>query len=86
MIIADQFLRKNMIYLVIAGQKATEDHQLSITASNSDDRILNCCIQLRSQSLDVILLTNDKNLSSKTMSSDIKSLTSKEYLEILRLP
>lgn len=67
---------------LILGQKATEDHQHIIHIDSPDDRILNCCLQLANQSLDIILLTNDRNLDNKAATSGIRTLSSEEFITI----
>lgn len=67
-----------MTFLAIAGQKATDDCKYVINIENADDKILNCCLQLKEYTSDVILLTNDINLSNKAMSSGIDTMTSKQ--------
>ncbi|XP_055297791.1 transcriptional protein SWT1 [Sitodiplosis mosellana] len=63
------------------GQKATEDNDHIISVTSPDDKILNCCLQLKGQSKEVILVTNDINLSNKALLSDIEAITSKQCLE-----
>ncbi|KAJ6648869.1 Transcriptional protein SWT1 [Pseudolycoriella hygida] len=63
----------------LQGQKATEDSVHLIEVTNGDDRILNCCLQLSHQSREIILITNDTNLSNKAIASDVKTMTCKEY-------
>lgn len=69
------------IFFVWAGQKATEDNEHIISVSSADDKILNCCLQLKGQSKEVILVTNDINLSNKALLSGIEAITSKQCLE-----
>lgn len=63
------------------GQKAIEDKDPIINVKSDDDRILNCCLQLKNRSSDVILLTNDINLSTKARLNDIEAITSCQYLK-----
>lgn len=64
---------------LILGQGATVDHQHIIHISSADDRILNCCLQLANQSLEILLLTNDRNLNNKAATSGIKTMCADEY-------
>lgn len=64
-----------------SGQKATEDKTHIIDVTSPDDKILNCCLQLQSQSKEIILVTNDINLSNKAILNGVESITSKQYLE-----
>lgn len=70
-----------IFFLFYSGQKAIDDKNHLIDVTSPDDRILNCCLQLKNQSKEVILVTNDKNLSNKAMLSDIEAITSKTCLE-----
>lgn len=67
--------------MFIIGQKATEDKTHEIDVASQDDRVLNCCIQLKNKSIDIILATNDKNLANKALSEKIEAITSQECLE-----
>ncbi|XP_031628262.1 transcriptional protein SWT1-like isoform X2 [Contarinia nasturtii] len=66
----------------LLGQKATMDSEHLIEVNSPDDRILNCCLQLKNQSKTVTLLTNDKNLSIKAQFNGIDTITAKKCLEI----
>lgn len=59
------------------GQSALEDCRHLIEIESPDDKILNCCLQLKSSSKKVILLSDDKNLCCKAKSSGIDIRTSR---------
>lgn len=63
------------------GQKAVEDKEHVIDVTSPDDKVLNCCLQLQNQSMDIILVTNDKNLSNKALLNGIEAITSRGCLE-----
>lgn len=63
------------------GQNAENDNVHIINISSDDDRILNCCLQLKDQSKEVILITNDFNLCNKALLSDIEAFTSEQFLQ-----
>ncbi|XP_031628221.1 transcriptional protein SWT1 [Contarinia nasturtii] len=65
----------------LQGQKATEDNDHIIEVKSPDDKILNCCLQLKNQSKEIILLTNDINLSNKALVNGIETITSHKCLE-----
>lgn len=58
-----------------------EDKAHVIDVTSPDDKILNCCLQLVNQSMDIILVTNDKNLSNKALLNGIEAITSRGCLE-----
>ncbi len=62
-----------------AGQKVTDEQENIVAIKVDDDRVLNCCAQLKHQNKNVILLTNDKNLINKVGSYDIVALTAEDY-------
>lgn len=66
----------------ISGQKATKDGDHIIEINSPDDRILNCCLQLKNQSKNVTLITNDKNLSIKAIFNGVHTVTAKKCLDI----
>lgn len=68
-------------FIFFTGQKATEDNAPIINVKCADDKILNCCLQLQHKSNDVILLTNDINLSNKALMNGIEAMTSKQFLD-----
>lgn len=58
-----------------------EDKSHVIDVTSPDDKILNCCLQLKNQQKDIILVTNDKNLAAKALLNEIEAITSRECLE-----
>lgn len=68
-------------FTMFIGQKAMEDKSHVIDVSSPDDKVLNCCLQLKNQSKEIILVTNDKNLASKALLNGIEAITSRECLE-----
>lgn len=68
-------------YVSLAGQSATEDRRHIIDVDSPDDRILNCCIQLKDNHNLVSLLSSDKNLCCKAKSSGINIVTPRECNE-----
>lgn len=70
-----------MFFFCNLGQTAVEDKNHLITIQNNDDRILNCCLQLREQSKKVILVTNDIHLLNKGRINEVESITIKKCLE-----
>lgn len=73
-------LPNSIIFDDCLGQKASEDTQHMIDIRGADDRILNCCLQLKQHSSDVILVSNDINLRNKSLASGIWAINSSEYL------
>lgn len=59
------------------GQSATDDCRHLIEILCPDDKILNCCLQLKELGSHVILLSNDKNLSIKAKVNHVNILTSR---------
>lgn len=70
------------IFSFILGQSAKDDKEVLIDITSPDDKILNCCLQLKERSNQVTLLTNDINLSNKAMSSGITTITSRKCNEM----
>lgn len=58
-----------------------DDTQHVINVKGADDKILNCCLQLQGQRKEVILVTNDINLSNKALTSGIEAITSRECMK-----
>lgn len=54
-----------------------------IEIENPDDKILNCCLQVRSYSRHCILLSNDFNLTNKAIASGIGGCSTKQIKERL---
>lgn len=80
------YLRSNFYDSIIfkfIGQTATEDMRRAIDVTSSDDRILNYCLQKKnekqSEKMRIVLVTNDKNLSSKAILNGIGAVTSREF-------
>lgn len=63
------------------GQSANEDNEHLIDIQCPDDKILNCCLQLKEKGCDVLLLSNDKNLSIKAKVNHVDVHTSRFYNE-----
>lgn len=66
------------------GQSSQDNMKNLIDIVGPDDRILNCCLQLKAKQNEVLLLTNDINLGNKAMASSIQTSTSKEMLKKLK--
>lgn len=58
----------------IRGQSASEAQDFSVNLDKNipDDAIINCCLQQIKKGNDVVLLTRDKNLSSKAFMNGVK--------------
>ncbi|KAH8243292.1 hypothetical protein KR032_006378, partial [Drosophila birchii] len=76
----DQFARQAIRYLnskfdeslQIQAQSALEEAEHLIDVDSPDDSIINCCLQLKDQVPNMMLLTNDANLRLKGIASDIQ--------------
>ncbi|KAH8374937.1 hypothetical protein KR200_009445 [Drosophila serrata] len=76
----DQFARQAIRYLntkfdeslQIQAQSALEEAEHLIDVDSPDDSIINCCLQLKEQVPNMMLLTNDSNLRLKGIASDIQ--------------
>lgn len=66
---AIHFLNKNFQSQsqFVKGQTSIESNKNLIEIENSDDKILNCCIQLSQKTKAVLLLSNDVNLRNKSL-------------------
>lgn len=64
----------------LQGQKAADDKVHVIDVASPDDRILNCCLQFKNRLMDIILVTNDKNLSNKALLNGIETINSRECM------
>lgn len=64
-----------IILFSYTGQSATDDRNHIIEITNPDDKILNCCIQLKEHRNQVALLSQDKNLCCKAKASGINIIT-----------
>lgn len=64
----------------LLGQSSLDDGQRLITIDSADDRILNCCLQLRAKGYtnNLVLLSNDLNLRNKALVSDIAAISHKK--------
>lgn len=61
-----------------------EFYVCDVDAKCPDDKILNYCLQLKYQSIKIILVINDKNLSNRALVNSIETINSKECLEKFR--
>ncbi|KAH8264675.1 hypothetical protein KR038_011965 [Drosophila bunnanda] len=76
----DQLARQAIRYLntkfdeslQIQAQSALEETEHIIDVDSPDDSIINCCLQLKEQVPNMMLLTNDSNLRLKGIASDIQ--------------
>ncbi|KAH8288292.1 hypothetical protein KR054_000209 [Drosophila jambulina] len=76
----DQFARQAIRYLntkfdeslQIQAQSSLEEADHLIDVDSPDDSIINCCLQLKEQVPNMMLLTNDSNLRLKGKASDIQ--------------
>lgn len=66
---------------MFAGQGAVDHRRHIIDIDSADDKILNCCLQVKQNASRVVLLTNDVNLSNKALASGVESISSKQMLE-----
>ncbi|XP_066482469.1 transcriptional protein SWT1 isoform X2 [Tiliqua scincoides] len=56
------------------------------TVENNDDRVLQCCLQYQSlfPQAEVVLLTDDKNLSNKALVSEVKAFGKADFVTALK--
>lgn len=80
--IDEQFNSKNIKF---QGQSAIDHNRSLIEIDSADDRILNCCLQLKSSVERVILLSNDINLTNKATVSGVESVTAKQIKQLLSI-
>lgn len=57
----------------VKGQTSIESNKYLIEIQNSDDKILNCCIQISQNTKRVLLLSNDVNLRNKTIIHQVQA-------------
>nr|XP_060630487.1 transcriptional protein SWT1 isoform X1 [Anolis sagrei ordinatus] len=59
---------------------------LDFIIENNDDRVLQCCLQYKNlfPHTEIILLTNDKNLCSKALVSEIKACSKMDFVAALQ--
>lgn len=59
----------------VKGQSATEAMRHLINVESADDSILNCCLQIKEECSNVVLLSNDVNLRNKAIINNVKTCT-----------
>lgn len=59
----------------LVGQSALERQNHLIDIDSADDEIVNCLLQIKFTTKNVILLTNDKNLMSKAIVNNVESFS-----------
>lgn len=63
----------------IRGQSAIENEHKLVDIQNSNDDIINCCLQFKHSFGNVMLLTNDINLMNKAICSQIDTFSKSEF-------
>ncbi len=66
----------------MCGQSAMDNEYKFIEILNANDSIVNCCLQLKQNCENVVLITNDKNLTSKCICSHIEVYSQNDFEEI----
>ncbi|XP_037937170.1 transcriptional protein SWT1-like [Teleopsis dalmanni] len=64
----------------LQAQSVVEDRRHLIDITSADDRIINCCLQIKENVENVILLTEDVNLQNKALCSDLVATTKSNLL------
>lgn len=71
------------MFLFLQGQGAVDHNRHLIEIENPDDKILNCCLQVQPYVRHVILLSNDINLTNKSMASGVEGVSIKQIKQRL---
>ncbi|KAK9885932.1 hypothetical protein WA026_013810 [Henosepilachna vigintioctopunctata] len=65
----------------LIGQNIFEAEQQKHIGKSPDDKIVSCCIQLKQNNQNVILLSNDVNLKNKLLVNEIPAFSSREMFK-----
>lgn len=59
----------------LAGQRALQNTERIIRIDSADDEVLNCCLQIKRITKNIILLTNDNNLRNKAHVNKVETFS-----------